>query len=99
MLPCHFMSRAIAALDSVSMTRSIVAASLILVLAVLLGVTFLYSYRAQTPGSAVTGDATPMLAVAPAAILAAILPLAVLFLVVYLAVRLAIQHERKRGAS
>ena len=75
------------------------AAGSILVLAVFLAISFLYAYRAQTPGSAPTGDATPQLVVVPATIVFAILPLAVLFLVVYAAVRLAIRHERKRGPS
>lgn len=84
---------------STAVIRSIVGAGLILLLAVFFGISFLYAYRAQTPGSQVTGDATPLIAVAPAAILFAILPLAVLFLVVYAAVRLAVRHERKRGPS
>ena len=92
----------------VPVSRSIVAAGLILILAVFLGIAFLYSYRAQgpgstvraeVPGSTVIGDATPLIAVAPAAVLFAILPLAVLFLVVYAAVRLGVRHERKRGPS
>ena len=87
------------ALDSVLMIRSIVAAGLIVMLAVLLGVAILYSYRAQAPGPSVPGDATPLIAVAPAAVWFAIVPLAVLFLVVYAAVRLAVRHEGKRGPS
>lgn len=81
------------------MMRSLVAAGLVLLLAVFLGISLLYAYRAQSPGSPLTGEATPLIAVAPAAILFAIVPLAVIFLVVYAAVRLAVRHESDRPRS
>lgn len=81
------------------MVRSVVAAALILVLAVFLGIGLLYTYRSQSPGTPSTGDGLPLIAGALIAILSAAVPLAVLFLVVYAAVRLAVRHERKRGSS
>ncbi len=76
-----------------AMFRSLIAAVLGLLLAVVLGIAFMYAYRARSPEGSITGDSTPLIAVAVPAILAALLPLAIIFLVVYAAVRLAVRHE------